>query len=156
MRQGSFRLQMIFTNQTFVQTWWRSIIMYVHFWGAICQVTQHNVSSSNTAWPLQTILYWYYISISEIQSITWFYFNFNHTTRNYLHKEYKFIKDVRTPELWTWKLWIEAWLQAVTNHNCPDELPLVIRCMWFSEEASLCFYRICVWNEYFIGAFFRA
>ena len=39
--------------------------MYVHFWGAICQVTQHNVSSSNAAWPLQTILYWYYISISE-------------------------------------------------------------------------------------------
>ena len=97
----------------------------------------------------------YYTDITFLfpKSITRFYFNFNHTTRNYLHKEYKFIKDVRTPELWTWKLWIEAWLQAVTNHNCPDELPLVNRCIWFWEEASLGFYRIYVWNNYFICAF---
>ena len=96
MRHGPFWLQMIFTNQTFVQTWWRSIIMYVHFWGGICHFTQYNVSSSNTACLLQTILYLYYISISE-KSIDRFYFYFDDTVRNYLHKEYKSIEDVPNP-----------------------------------------------------------
>ena len=128
--------------------------MYVHFWGGICHFNQYNISSSNTAWALQTMLYWYYIYISEKFNLL-----LGFIAPLIIRQWIIYIKNIslkrmyRTPELWTWKLWIEAWLQAVTNHNCPDELPLVIRCIWFWEEASLGFYRIYVWNNYFICAF---